>query len=39
MKEERVTFRIDLHQGPHEAVAWGCYLTYEYVRINACYRT
>ena len=39
MKEERVQFRIDLHQGIHEAVAWGCDLTYEYVRINACYRT
>ncbi|MEW9031150.1 MAG: bifunctional glutamate N-acetyltransferase/amino-acid acetyltransferase ArgJ, partial [Planifilum fimeticola] len=37
--EERVQFRIDLHQGIHEAVAWGCDLTYEYVRINACYRT
>jgi len=39
MKEERVIFRIDLHQGIHEAVAWGCDLTYDYVRINACYRT
>mgnify|MGYP001180861018 FL=1 len=39
MKEETVNLRIDLHQGDREAVAWGCDLTYEYVRINACYRT
>ena len=39
MKGEKVKFLIDLRQGEHEAVAWGCDLTYEYVRINACYRT
>lgn len=39
MKEEHVKFRIDLHQGIGEAVAWGCDLTYDYVQINACYRT
>mgnify|MGYP001320156970 CR=1 FL=1 len=39
MKEEQVKIHIDLHQGDHQAVAWGCDLTYDYVRINACYRT
>ena len=30
---------VDLHQGDAEAVAWGCDLTYDYVKINADYRS
>ncbi len=30
---------VDLHMGEESATAWGCDLTYEYVRINASYRT
>ncbi len=35
------TVRIDLflHLGEGSATGWGCDLTYEYVRINAAYRT
>lgn len=36
---DRVEFHVDLHQGEGKATAWGCDLTYDYVRINACYRT
>ncbi len=30
---------IDLCQGAHSAEAWGCDLTYDYVKINGAYRT
>jgi len=30
---------VDLHQGPGQGVAWGCDLSYDYVRINAEYTT
>lgn len=30
---------LELHQGDDSARAWGCDLTYEYVRINADYRS
>ena len=30
---------VDLNQGTAEGVAWGCDLSYDYVRINANYRT
>ena len=30
---------LDVHQGQETAVAWGCDLTYEYVTINADYRS
>lgn len=29
----------NLHEGAEEAVAWGCDLTHEYIRINADYRS
>ncbi|KAF1085173.1 Arginine biosynthesis bifunctional protein ArgJ [Sporotomaculum syntrophicum] len=35
----QVIFTIDLHNGEHSATAWGCDLTYDYVRINGSYRT
>ena len=34
-----VTILADMHQGDAEAVAWGCDLSYDYVRINADYRS
>ncbi len=30
---------LDVHRGKAEATAWGCDLTYEYVKINADYRS
>lgn len=36
---ETVTVLVDLHVGDGFAKAWGCDLTYDYVRINASYRT
>jgi glutamate N-acetyltransferase / amino-acid N-acetyltransferase len=39
LKKETVRITLDLHQGNGCATAWGCDLTYEYVRINASYRT
>lgn len=30
---------LELHQGDYSATAWGCDLTYEYVKINADYRS
>lgn len=39
LKEKEIKVIIDLHQGSGEATAWGCDLTYDYVKINADYRT
>lgn len=39
LQEKEVTFIIDLQNGAAEATAWGCDLTYDYVKINADYRT
>jgi glutamate N-acetyltransferase/amino-acid N-acetyltransferase len=39
MRTDTVVLRVDLGSGPHEATAWGCDLTEEYVRINADYTT
>ena len=36
---EEITTRIDLHMGGASAEAYGCDLTYDYVKINADYRT
>lgn len=37
--EHDITIKIDLNSGSGEATAWGCDLTYDYVRINGDYRT
>ncbi|MGB4571227.1 MAG: bifunctional glutamate N-acetyltransferase/amino-acid acetyltransferase ArgJ [Rectinemataceae bacterium] len=37
--EQEVSIYIDIHAGSCEATAWGCDLSYEYVRINGDYRT
>lgn len=34
-----VTVTVDMHMGQEEATAWGCDLSYDYVRINADYRS
>jgi glutamate N-acetyltransferase/amino-acid N-acetyltransferase len=39
LKEELIQITVQLHQGSGRAVGWGCDLTYDYVRINAAYRT
>lgn len=37
--ESEVSILIDLKMGDEEGMAWGCDLSYEYVRINGDYRT
>ena len=39
MKADAVTVFVDMHEGEAEATAWGCDLTYDYVKINADYRS
>ncbi len=34
-----VTVYVDMHMGAEEATAWGCDLSYDYVKINADYRS
>jgi acetylglutamate kinase len=37
MRESRIDILVELQQGDHRAVAWGCDLSYDYVKINADY--
>ena len=37
--EKEIEVLVDLHQGTTASAAWGCDLTYDYVRINGDYRT
>ena len=37
--EKEIDILICLGDGPYGATAWGCDLTYDYVRINGDYRT
>ncbi|WP_303969444.1 bifunctional glutamate N-acetyltransferase/amino-acid acetyltransferase ArgJ [Sporosarcina ureae] len=39
LKQHEVKFAIELNQGTGQGMAWGCDLTYDYVQINATYRT
>lgn len=39
LKPAEIDILIDLKDGSEKAVAWGCDLTYEYVKINGAYRT
>jgi glutamate N-acetyltransferase/amino-acid N-acetyltransferase len=39
LEKDTVTITIDLKAGTAQATAWGCDLTYDYVKINASYRT
>lgn len=39
LSEEEVTALVDMHMGDAEATAFGCDLSYDYVKINADYRS
>ncbi|MDE6209087.1 MAG: bifunctional glutamate N-acetyltransferase/amino-acid acetyltransferase ArgJ [Lachnospiraceae bacterium] len=39
LKEEEIYININLNQGNVSAKAWGCDLTYDYVKINGDYRS
>lgn len=39
LSEEEIKILVDLNAGSKTAIAWGCDLTFEYVKINAEYRT
>lgn len=39
LESENVELTVELNQGEYSATAWGCDLTYDYVKINASYRT
>ncbi|GAA3894259.1 bifunctional ornithine acetyltransferase/N-acetylglutamate synthase [Anoxybacillus suryakundensis] len=39
LMEDVVVITVDLHLGEGEGIAWGCDLTYDYIKINASYRT
>ncbi len=39
MKQADITVRIDLHRGPAQTTVWTCDLSYDYVKINADYRS
>ena len=37
--EKEIEIKLTLGDGPYSAAAWGCDLTYDYVKINGDYRT
>ena len=39
LAEKEVRFLVDIKNGDESATAWGCDLTYDYVKINADYRS
>ena len=39
LSEDKVTVIADIKMGEETATAWGCDLTYDYVKINADYRS
>lgn len=39
LSEDEIIIFIDMKQGDAKATAWGCDLTYDYVKINGDYRT
>lgn len=39
LSQDEVTILINLNTGSSSATAWGCDLTYDYVKINGDYRT
>ncbi len=39
LSEEEILIDVDLNDGKFNATAWGCDLTYDYVKINGDYRT
>ncbi len=39
LREKEINILVNLNSGSEKAVAWGCDLTYDYVKINGDYRT
>ena len=39
MKQSEITVRVDLHRGAASTTVWTCDLSYDYVKINADYRS
>ncbi len=39
MRQSEITVRVDLHRGPATTTVWTCDLSYDYVKINADYRS
>ena len=39
LSQEKVTCMMDVKMGEAQATAWGCDLTFDYVKINADYRS
>ena len=39
MKQSEITVRVDLHRGAAAATVWTCDLSYDYIKINADYRS
>lgn len=39
LSEKEIEILVDLHSGVEKSNAWGCDLTYDYVKINGDYRT
>lgn len=39
LSDPEVTVLVDMHMGDAQATAWGCDLSYDYVKINADYRS
>lgn len=39
LSNDKVVITCDMHMGDSSATAWGCDLTYDYVKINADYRS
>jgi glutamate N-acetyltransferase / amino-acid N-acetyltransferase len=39
LKQPEVKFVVELNKGSGNGIAWGCDLTYDYVQINASYRS
>ncbi|MEO5882154.1 MAG: bifunctional glutamate N-acetyltransferase/amino-acid acetyltransferase ArgJ [Caldimonas sp.] len=39
MKQSEITVRVGLGRGPHATTIWTCDLSYDYVKINADYRS
>lgn len=39
LSEDEVRYIVDMKQGENSATAWGCDLTYDYVKINGDYRS
>ncbi|MDY4109349.1 MAG: bifunctional ornithine acetyltransferase/N-acetylglutamate synthase, partial [Eubacterium sp.] len=39
LSSDEIYIDINLNQGNENATAWGCDLTYDYVKINGDYRT